>query len=145
MEKDELASSNKTTGGVTPADTEVIERAVKRTFTAEYKQRILREADHCRPGELGALLRREGLYRSHVQKWREQRDRAEREALTAKKVGRKAKEPNPEARRVAELERKVSRLEKQLKQAEAVIDLQKKISAILEIPLSQSDNDESDS
>lgn len=69
---------------------------------------------------------REGLYRSHLQKWREQRDRAEREALTTRKVGRKAKEPNPEAKRVAELERKVSRLEKQLTQAEAVIDLQKK-------------------
>lgn len=55
MAEDERASSNKTTGGMTLPDTEVVERAVKRTFTAEYKQRILREADRCKPGELGAL------------------------------------------------------------------------------------------
>jgi transposase len=88
-----------------PPDPEVVARPAKRTFTAAYKQQILREADQCKPREIGALLRREGLYRSHLQKWREQRERAEQEAFTPKKVGRKAKQPDPAAKRLAELER----------------------------------------
>lgn len=128
-----------------PPDPEVVERPVKRTFTTEYKQRILREADQCKPGEIGALLRREGLYRSNLQKWRDQRAKAEQEALTPKKVGRKAKQPDPAARRIAELERENARLQQRLKQAEAVIDLQKEISEILTIPLSRPESDGSDS
>lgn len=128
----------------TPPDPEVVERPIKRTFTAAYKQRILREADQCQPGELGALLRREGLYRSILYKWREQRDQAEQAALTAKKVGRKAKQLDPSAKRLAELERENARLQQRLKQAEAVIDLQKKISEILSIPLNPPPSGESD-
>jgi transposase len=128
-----------------PPDPEVVARPVKRTFTAAYKQQILREADQCKkPGELGALLRREGLYRSLLQKWREQRETAEQEALTPRKVGRKAKQLDPAAKRVAELERENARLQQRLKQAEAVIDLQKKISEILAIPLSRPEKDGND-
>jgi transposase len=128
-----------------PPDPEVVARPVKRTFTAAYKQQILREADQCKkPGELGALLRREGLYRSILQKWRAQREMAEQEALTPKKAGRKAKQLDPAAKRIAELERENARLQQRLKQAEAVIDLQKKISEILAIPLNHPENGERD-
>lgn len=128
----------------TPPNPEVVERPAKRTFTTEYKQRILRETDRCKPGEIGALLRREGLYRSHVHKWREQWGKAEQEALAPKKRGRKAKEPTPESKRIADLERENARLQRRLKRAEAVIDLQKKISEILGIPLSPTENDDND-
>jgi transposase-like protein len=84
-----------------PPDPEVVARPVKRTFTAAYKQQILREADQCKKlGELGALLRREGLYRSILQKWRAQREMAEQDALRPKKAGRKAKQVDPAVRGV---------------------------------------------
>lgn len=125
----------------TPPDPEVVERPVRRVFTAEYRQRILREADQCGSGEIGALLRREGLYRSHLSKWRQQRDRAERTVLATKKPGRKPQPANPLKDRVVELEREVVRLQSRLKQAETIIDVQKKISEILSIPLNQPDKD----
>ena len=112
------------TGGPDP---EVLERPVRRTFTAEYKRAILREADACtKPGEIGALLRREGLYSSHLSKWRRQRERGELEALAPKKRGRKPKAKNPLARKVAELERENAKLRGRLQQAEAIIEIQKK-------------------
>lgn len=107
-------------------DPEVVETPSRRKFSAEYKLRILREADQCSPGEIGALLRREGLYRSHLSKWREQRARAEADALAPKQRGRKAKEENPLASRLAELERENERLKRKLQQAETVIEVQKK-------------------
>jgi len=70
---------------------EVVEKPVRRRFTAEYKRAILKEADRCSAGEIGALLRREGLYSSHLTSWRRQRDLGELEALSPKKRGRKAK------------------------------------------------------
>lgn len=126
-------------------DPEVTEKPTRRRFTAEYKQRILREADLCGPGELGALLRREGLYSSHLQVWRRQRDEAERQALAPKKRGRKAKEPDPQAKRVAELERENERLRHKLQQAELIIEVQKKISALLELPTNPQPNGETSS
>jgi transposase len=132
--------------GITPPDPEVVVRPAKRTFTAAYKRQIVLEAARCtEPGEIGALLRREGLYSSHLQKWRDQLEKAEQEALTTKKPGRKAMQPDPSAKRLAELERENARLQRRLIQAEAVIDLQKKISEILAIPLSRPEPDESDS
>lgn len=125
-------------------DPEVMEKPVRRTYTADYKKRILREADLCQPGELGALLRREGLYSSHLTTWRRQREEAEREALAPKKRGRKAVEANPLARRVAELEREKVQLQRRLQRAEAVIEVQKKISEILQIPLTPLNADEND-
>lgn len=117
----------------TPPDPEVAEKPVRRRFTAEYKRQVLRQAENCKPGELGGLLRREGLYSSHLTKWRRQIEEVEREALAPKKRGRKPQEPNPLAKQVAELERENERLAQRLHQAEAIIEVQKKISEILGI------------
>src|SRR6266849_149053 len=94
-----------------PADPEVAERAARRRFTAEYKLRLRRQADACTgTGELGALLRREGLYSSHLTTWRRQREEGSLAALSPKKRGRPAAPASPLARRVAELERENARL-----------------------------------
>jgi len=114
-------------------DPEVSDRPVRRKFTAEYKLRILRETEQCPPGLLGALLRREGLYSSHLTNWRRQWEEAEREALAPQKRGRKAKDVNPLAHRVTELERENERLKQRLAKAEIIIDVQKKISSLLGI------------
>ncbi len=106
-------------------DPEVPEKAARRRFTAEYKLRLLREAEGgAAPGEVGALLRREGLYSSHLTTWRRQREQGALEALTPKPRGRRA--PHPLSRRVAELERETVHLQRRLKQAEAIIEVQKK-------------------
>lgn len=119
------------------ADSEVSEKARRRSFSAEYKLRVLREADACsEPGEIGALLRREGLYSSHLTLWRRQRDEGTLHGLSPRKRGRKAKPKNPLSKKVAELERENARLKSRLKQAETIIDVQKKVSQILGIPLS---------
>jgi transposase-like protein len=116
----------------------VVERAQRRQFTAEYKQRILREADQAlasgEPGALGALLRREGLYSSHLTSWRGARDRGELAGLEPKKRGRKASR-NPLASEVARLERQVARLEGDLEKARIVISVQKKVAALLGNPI----------
>lgn len=125
-----------------PPDPEVTENPVRRKFTAKYKRQILRQADSCKPGELGALLRREGLYSSHLTKWRRQMEEAEREALAPKKRGRKPQEPNPLTKRVAVLELENERLSQRLKQAETIIEVQKKISEILGIPSKRPENGE---
>ena len=121
--------------------TEVEPRPHRRTFTAEYKRRILREADRCtRPGELGALVRREGLYFSHIRDWRAARERAELEGLSPKKRGPKVTPPDPRDKKIAELERVAVRLTKRAERAEALVELQKKVAALLGTPL---ENEES--
>jgi transposase len=122
-------------------DPEVPAKATRRQFSAEYKQRILREAAASAPGEIGALLRREGLYSSHLITWRRQRERGELAGLSAQRRGRKARAVNPLAKRVAELERDKRRLERKLEQAELLLDIQKKASRLLEIPLRSQDDD----
>ena len=115
---------------------EVLEKPVRRRFTVEYKARILAEADACTdPGMLGELLRREGLYSSHLSTWRRQRDEGALAGLTPKRRGRKAKPKNPLADEVAQLQRENQRLKEQLRQAELIIDVQKKVSEMLNIPL----------
>ena len=107
-------------------------KARRRRFSATYKLEILQEADACsEPGEIGALLRREGLYSSHLSKWRQQREEGALEGLKPKKRGRKARPRNPLTRRVAELERDNERLRRKLEQAETIIEVQKKLSRIL--------------
>jgi len=124
-----------------PEVPEVPERAARRRFTAEYKLRVLHAADAgAGAGELGGLLRREGLYSSHLTTWRRQREQGTLAALSPKKRGRPAAPGSPLARRVAELEREKARLEGRLKQAETIIEVQKKISEILGIPLKTADN-----
>ena len=119
-------------------DPEVTERAKRRRFTAEYKLRILREADACkRDGDLGALLRREGLYSSHLATWRRQRDEITKAGLKARKRGPKPKAEDP---RVKQLERENLRLKRRLEQAETIIDFQKKLSKLLGIELKDPDS-----
>lgn len=121
---------------VKPVDPEVVAKPARRRYTADYKFRILREADRCtRPGEVGSLLRREGLYSSLLTTWRRQREQGALKALQAKKRGRKSQKADPLARKVAELERENARLQGRLKQAETIIDFQKKVSELLGIPL----------
>ena len=111
-------------------DPEVLPKAKRRTFSAEYKRRILEEADNCTElGQIGALLRREGLYSSHLTTWRRQRDRGLIQALSPKKRGRKRKDELE--REVARLQRENERLRANLEQAEMIIDVQKKLSRLL--------------
>jgi transposase-like protein len=114
----------------------VPEKPVRRRFSAEYKLRILREAEACQQhGELGALLRREGLYSSHLTTWRQQRDQGALDALKAKRRGRKPQPINPLAAENERLRRENERLAARLKQAETIIDVQKKVSEILGVTL----------
>jgi transposase len=113
-------------------DPEVPAKARRRRFTASYKLRILEEADRCtEPGEIGALLRREGLYSSLLSRWRQQREAGAEQALTPKKRGRKAQPVDPQALRVAELERENARLRGELEKAQTIIEVQKKLSQLL--------------
>jgi transposase-like protein len=117
-------------------DSEVPEKPVRRRFTAEYKRRILREAEACKEqGRLGALLRREGLYSSNLTTWRRQAERGTLEALSPKKRGPKEKKLDPSLRRIAELEKTTQKLEHKLRQAELIIAAQKKIAEIFQMPL----------
>jgi transposase len=110
-----------------PPDPEVVERKHRRKFTTKYKLSILKEADKCtQPGQMGALLRREGLYSSNLTCWRRQREKGILEALQPKKRGRKKIEKNPLFQRVALLERENQKLKHKLQQAEKIIDVQKK-------------------
>jgi len=124
MERTELVVE-----GRTAPSPEVLERPVRRRFTVEYKLRILAEADACsEPGMLGELLRREGLYSSHLSTWRRLRDEGVLAGLTPKRRGRKAKLKNPLADENRRLERENERLKEQLRQAELIIDVQKKVA-----------------
>ena len=117
-------------------EVEVVAKAERRRFTAEYKRRIVREADRCtKPGEIGALLRREGLYSSLLTTWRAARDRGEYEGLSPKKRGPKATPPDPRDKKIAEQEREITRLRKRAERAEALVELQKKVAALLGTPL----------
>lgn len=128
--------STMTEGLPVAQETEVTARARRRRFTATEKLLLLREADGCsKPGELGALLRREGLYSSHLSAWRAARKRGELAGLTPRPRGPKAKPVDPRDRKIAELERQTRRLQARLERAEGLIELQKKVAAILSEPL----------
>ncbi len=115
-------------------EVEVLAKARRRRFTLEYKRRILREADRCRqPGEIGALLRREGLYSSHLSAWRAARERGELGGQGARKRGPEAKPPDPSVKRIARLERENRRLRQRAERAEALVEVQKKLSELLGI------------
>jgi transposase-like protein len=113
-----------------PADAEVVARPRRRTFTAKYKLRILEETDKTADGEVGLILRREGLYSSHLTEWRRAREMGALAALE-KTRGRKPKERNPLERRVRELERENTQLREDLRKAEVVIDVQGKLAGLL--------------
>lgn len=117
-------------------DPEVLPKAKRRTFTASYKLWVLEEADKCREqtGQIGALLRREGLYSSHLTTWRRQREAGQMAGLKPQKRGRKV---NEEAVEINHLRHENERLSRQLAQAELIIAAQKKLSEILDITLEQ--------
>jgi transposase-like protein len=112
----------------TPPNPEVVEHARRRQFTAAYKVRILQEADACAPGQLGALLRREGLYSSHLTHWRQQRDRGLLAALAPGRRGRPARAAGEQE--LARLRQENERLTQKLAAAETVIDIQKSLGAL---------------
>lgn len=123
-------------------DPEVPAKVTRRQFTAEYRRRLLAEADACKkPGAVGALLRREGLYSSHLVNWRRQREQGELVAGRARKRGPTATPIDP---RVKQLEIENRRLQRKLARAETIITLQKKVAEILGIPLKPLDIDETD-
>jgi transposase len=114
---------------------EVVAKAARRQFTLEYKRKIVREADGCKtPGAIGALLRREGLYSSHLTTWRAARGRGE--LLGApKKRGPARRVVDPRDKRITELERERTRWQKRAERAEALVALQKQVAALLGTPL----------
>ena len=140
---DERSESERSGGGPNPAarpegtvpEPEVSAAPKRRRFTAEYKARIVEEADECREeGAIGALLRREGLYSSQLATWRRQYRSGALTALKDNKRGRK-RTKNPLEDEVARLERENARLAHRLEQAETIIEIQKKVSTMLGIPL----------
>ena len=113
-------------------EVEVMAKATRRRFSAAYKFKILRDAEACtQPGELGALLRREGLYFSNVRTWRAQRQAGELGGLAPRKRGPAPKAQNPLAAKVAGLERDVTRYKARAERAEALVELQKKVAELL--------------
>jgi transposase-like protein len=128
-----------------PPDPEVPEKAVRRRFTVEYKLNILQQADACRDERvIGALLRKEGLYSSHLTTWRRQRDRGILSGLQPKQRGRKTNPIHPLQVENLQLRKENSRLQRRLKRAELIIDIQKKISQMLGIPLKNPELGEDD-
>jgi transposase-like protein len=118
--------------GAIASEVEVMAKASRRRFSAEYKLKILREAEACtQPGAIGALLRREGLYSSNLTTWRAQRQAGELGGLAPKKRGPVPKAKNPLATRVAALEREVTRYKARAERAEALVELQKKVAEFL--------------
>jgi transposase-like protein len=114
---------------------QVVAKPRRRTYTAEYKRRILKEADACTtPGAIGALLRREGLYSSHLVQWRRARARGELAGLTPRKRGRKSMPVDPRDRQITELERQLAEMRGRAERAEALVEAQKNLAALLGRP-----------
>jgi transposase len=122
---------------------EVSEKARRRSYTAEYKRLILKEAEICKEqGQVGALLRREGLYSSNLTAWRHQVERGTLEALSSKKRGPKARKPDPSVLRITEQEKEIQKLRARLRKAELIIDAQKKMAEIFQLPDDQKEGED---
>ena len=129
----------------TRPDPQVQEKPVRRRFTASYKLQVVQQADGCREsGDIGRLLRREGLYFSHLTRWRHQRERGSLNGLTPNKRGRKASKCNPLLPEVERLRKENEQLTNRLKQAQLIIEVQKKVSQLLGIPPPPHNNSEDD-
>lgn len=125
-------------------DPEVLPMAERRRFAAEYKLRILEEAEQCtEPGEIGALLRREGLYSSYLSRWRRAREQGSLNALRPQKRGRKPSADPKLTKEVVDLRRENERLQKKLETAETIIEVQKKLSQLLGLDIEQTPESES--
>jgi len=121
-------------------EVEVLAKPQRRKFTVDYKLRILREVDRCKqPGEVGALLRREGLYWSSVSRWRKAWENGELSRAGAKKRGPIRKPVDERDKRIAELEREVKRFRARAERAEALVEVQKKVSELLGVELPETD------
>lgn len=115
--------------GVFPVvSTEIAVKPTRRKFTAEYKLKILEETDQCKAGDVGAVLRREGLFSSHLVGWRRERETGQMQALAPRRRGRK---PNPLEAENERLRKQLARTEKRLEQAEIILDTQKKLCQLL--------------
>jgi transposase-like protein len=124
-----------TSSSAPPPDPEVVPIARRRRFPGAEKRRILGEADRCtKPGQLGALLRREGIYSSMLANWRKQRDQADQAALAPRKRGPKPAANREEVRQLKQLARENARLQRELERAHTIIDVQKKICTLLGLP-----------
>ena len=139
----------KTTNDSTPdpaavADPEVLDRPIRRQFSAEYKRRILAECDDAPVGSVGRILRREGLYTSHLRDWRAARERGTVAAFTPKARGPKPEPTSPHELENARLRRELDRMKKKLERAELVIDFQKKVADLLGIALPTVENGDGD-
>lgn len=131
-------------GKAAPPDPEVLEKPVRRQFTAAYKLEMVEAADRCSAvGEIGALLRREGLYSSQLSTWRHQRQQGQLQALSDNKRGRKATIPQPVQQELEQLRRENQQLRHKMEQAELIIDIQKKASQLMGISLSPRHHDAS--
>lgn len=140
-ERSEAARGGGGSPGAAP-DPEVAPRAQRRRFSAAYKLRIVQEADGCsQPGEIGALLRREGLYSSHLVEWRRARDQGQLEGLAAKRRGRKPDPDRALKKRLTQLERENARLRKKLETAETIIEVQGNVSRLLGLTMPKSGSD----
>jgi transposase-like protein len=114
----------------------VTSKAKRRRFTAEYKRKVLQEADACtESGQVGALLRREGLYSSHLTTWRQARERGELQGLAPKKRGPAAQESNPLAKELAAERREVARLKAENAKLQIICEVQKKVSLLVGVTL----------
>ena len=141
---EEMEGARRATGISSTAipNPEVPEKASRRSYTAEYKRRILKEAEACKEqGQIGALLRREGLYSSNLTSWRHQAERGTLDALSSKKRGPKARKTDPSVRRIAEQEREIQKLRVKLRKAELIIGAQKKIVEIFQLPDDQKEGE----
>ena len=126
-----MSTAERALGG---PEIEVVAKATRRRFTLGYKRKIVREADRCKtPGAVGTLLRREGLYSSHLATWRAARDRGEL-AGPVRKRGPTAQVQDPRDKRIAELERESARWRKRAERAEALVEVQKKLAALVGTP-----------
>jgi len=143
-ERSEPSRSGGGTNSIAPADPEVESKAKHRKFSAEYKRRILDETDKGEPGAIAALLRREGLYSSHLTTWRKLRAKGELAGLEPRKRGKKPLPRNPLSVEVKHLTQDNQRLKKRLKQAEIIIDVQKKLCDLLGLTVPPIEMNESD-
>ena len=137
----EERSDEAPSAGAARPDPEVVAKPKRRQFTAQYRLRILEEADRCtEPGEVGRLLRREGLYSSHLTQWRKARREGSLAGLSPKKRGAKPAPGNPLDGKVRALEAKVARLEKELRTAHTILDVQGKVAGLLGFSLNDAKN-----
>jgi transposase-like protein len=118
-----------------PRSQEVVERPKRRRFSVDEKRRIVREADACAPGTLGAFIRREGIYSSQLATWRKERDRGELDPGALRNRAARRHQEQSSQRRISELEREVRGLRRQLTRAESVLEIQKKVAGLLGVDL----------